>query len=143
MELRYTLKEGEPLAFAFLPRDQTGDIDWVVALDEGIINPKESIIEEEPVPLTEITPILDFKIRFRIDAELPDVIFPHKPHQQLLDCRNCHPAIFLMQAGTNPITMKKIEEGQFCGRCHGKVAFPLTNCDRCHSGPKPRVRVVE
>jgi hypothetical protein len=23
--------------------------------------------------------------------------------------------------------------GEHCGRCHGAVAFPLTECTRCHS----------
>jgi len=39
-------------------------------------------------------------------------------------------------AGAYFNAMKKIEEGQFCGRCHGVVAFPLSNCTRCHSKPK-------
>jgi len=27
-------------------------------------------------------------------------------------------------------------QGQWCGRCHNKIAFPLTDCNRCHSSPK-------
>ena len=32
--------------------------------------------------------------------------------------------------------MTNIIEGQFCGVCHGKVAFPLTDCARCHTTMK-------
>jgi c(7)-type cytochrome triheme protein len=34
------------------------------------------------------------------------------------------------------MTMVGIAEGKWCGRCHGKVAFPLTDCQRCHVKPK-------
>jgi hypothetical protein len=29
--------------------------------------------------------------------------------------------------------MQKILDGEQCGVCHGAVAFPLTECRRCHS----------
>jgi c(7)-type cytochrome triheme protein len=67
---------------------------------------------------------------------MPNVIFPHKPHTLWLECGNCHPAIFKMQKGANPISMVKIVNGEFCGRCHGRVAFPISNCNRCHVKPK-------
>jgi len=38
--------------------------------------------------------------------------------------------------GQNNMTMSAIVEGKFCGRCHGKVAFPLADCNRCHTQPK-------
>ena len=68
---------------------------------------------------------------------MPDfkVTYPHRIHTQLLACTTCHTGIFQMQAGADPITMEQIFAGEFCGRCHGKVAFdPTTACPRCHLG---------
>ncbi len=79
---------------------------------------------------------MDFNVIFKVKGDLPDVVYPHFPHTLWLDCKNCHPSIFVMQAGLNPVTMSNIEEGEFCGRCHGKVAFPLSECNRCHIQPK-------
>ena len=124
-------EEGQPIAFDHLPKTQLGYVDWVKAITENHINPKESLDPDfRPMP-----PI-NFNVAFQIEGDTPDVIFPHFPHTIWLDCRNCHPAIFKMQAGTNPVTMDKILRGEFCGRCHGIVAFPISDCKRCHSKPK-------
>ncbi len=120
-----------PLPLQLLPKDNAGNVDWVAALQQGLIKPRDSLNPSEPP-----TPVIDLDIYFKVKGDLPDVVYPHYPHTQWLACNNCHPKIFIMQAGANKITMKKIEEGQFCGRCHGKVAFPLSNCPRCHSKPK-------
>lgn len=114
-----------------LPKDNAGNVDWVKSLNQGIIKPLESLDPNRPP-----TPVIDLDIVFKVKGDLPDVVYPHYPHTQWLGCNNCHPKIFIMQAGANKVTMKKIEEGQFCGRCHGIVAFPLSNCTRCHSKPK-------
>lgn len=113
------------------PKDKIGNIDWVLALDKGLFTPRGSLDARvrETIPL-------DFNV-LRIPAgTMPDVIYPHRQHTQILDCSNCHPKIFVMAAGANPITMTRIVEGEYCGRCHGKVSFPLTDCFRCHSQPK-------
>ena len=123
-----------PIAFNFLPKTELGYIDWVAAIKEGIINPSETI---DPNPEFNPMPPIDFDVIFEFEADKNNVRFPHLPHTLWLDCRNCHPAIFRMQAGANPITMEKILRGEFCGRCHGIVAFPISDCDRCHSLPKP------
>ena len=117
-----------PIAFNYLPKTDLGYIDWVAALKEGIINPIESL-DPGHSPM----PPIDFDVIFEFEANKNNVLFPHLPHTMWLDCRNCHPAIFRMQAGTNPISMEKILRGEFCGRCHGVVAFPISDCDRCHS----------
>lgn len=120
-----------PLAFYFLPKTGEGEVDWVSALSDGFIKPKESLD-----PVFRSIPSMDFNVAFKVKGELPDVVFPHLPHTMWLDCKNCHPRIFVMQAGINEVTMSNIEEGEFCGRCHGKVAFPLSECSRCHTVPK-------
>lgn len=66
-------------------------------------------------------------------GEMPMVRFPHKAHTEWLDCSNCHDAIFKKEVGANPINMFAILNGEYCGRCHGAVSFPLTECLRCHS----------
>lgn len=124
-------QEQQPIAFNYLPKAKMGYIDWVEAIKQGIIDPKESL---DPNTVT-MRP-LDFDIIFKVKGDLPDVIYPHYPHTIWLDCRNCHPGIFLMKAGSNPVTMEKILQGEFCGRCHGTVAFPVSDCFRCHSRPK-------
>ena len=66
-------------------------------------------------------------------GSMPDVVFPHKQHTEWLDCSNCHPAIFVPQKGANQMSMAAILLGQKCGVCHGKVAFPISECKLCHS----------
>ncbi len=113
------------------PRDAQGNIDWVKALKETVIKPKGVFEEGKP----EIPP---FPLDIEIGAvgAMPNVIFPHFPHTMWLECGNCHPNIFVMRRGANPISMVKIVNGEFCGRCHGRVAFPIANCLRCHVKPK-------
>lgn len=114
---------------AQLPKATGGGTDWVRALNEKLIEPKPGLD-----PKAEDEPVLD------VDVELVPkgasdfkVTYSHKIHTQILACANCHPAIFQMEKGADPITMEKIFAGEFCGRCHGKVAFdPVSGCPRCH-----------
>jgi len=66
----------------------------------------------------------------------PPAVFPHWFHRIRFKCYACHPALFEMKAGANPITMAAIREGKFCGACHdGTTAWAVTfeNCSRCHA----------
>lgn len=114
-----------------IPKEATGVEDWVKAFKENIIQPHESLdLSKPPVP-----PFM-FDVEIPAVGSMPNVIFPHFPHTFWLDCGNCHPGIFMMKKGGNPISMVKIVNGEFCGRCHGRVAFPIANCTRCHVKPK-------
>ena len=113
------------------PVDSEGNIDWVKAFKENIIHPHESLDLSKPP-----TPPFNFDIEIPAVGAMPNVIYPHYPHTFWLDCGNCHPSIFVMKRGANPISMVKIVNGEFCGRCHGRVAFPISNCTRCHVKPK-------
>lgn len=125
-------EEQHPIAFDYLPKTKMGYVDWVAAIKQGVIHPKDSLD-----PNARTMKALDFNIIFKVNVSgLPDVVYPHYPHTLWLDCRNCHPSIFLMRAGSNPVTMAKILKGEYCGRCHGIVAFPISDCYRCHSRPK-------
>lgn len=127
--------ETGPVAFRYLPKSKQGDIDWVVALRSGAVKPRDGLTPDA----TPGNP-LDLNIIFRTGNAypIPDVVFPHLPHTQWLECNNCHPALFRMKQGSNPISMAAIVKGEFCGRCHGTVAFPIVDCFRCHSRPKGR-----
>lgn len=115
-----------------LPRDTLGNgINWVEAIQQGKIQPKASLDGKEEMV------VFDRDIDFPVKASHvhpPDVVFPHKAHTQWLHCNNCHPYIFNLKAGGNPgLSMTKNFKGFYCGVCHGKVAFPLQDCFRCHS----------
>lgn len=100
---------------------------WVHAIEKGIINPRAAIWDTTKVRT------LDLDIYLDIGGSMPVVRFPHLAHTYWLDCANCHDQIFKAKAGANPIAMYQILEGQQCGICHGAVAFPLTECKRCHN----------
>ncbi len=114
-----------------IPKEATGVEDWVKAFKEDIVHPHESLDLNK-----KLVPPLKFDVEIPAMGSMPNVIFPHEPHTFWLDCTNCHPGIFMMKKGGNPISMVKIVNGEFCGRCHGRIAFPIANCTRCHVKPK-------
>lgn len=116
-------------ALSNMPKDEVGNrVRWVKALEQGLINPRTNIL-----PDTKIR-VLNLDILMPRTAEAPMVLFPHKQHTEWLDCSNCHEKLFKYKAGTTKgLNMFAILQGEFCGRCHGAVAFPLTECKRCHS----------
>jgi c(7)-type cytochrome triheme protein len=119
-------------AFEALPDSNSGNyVQWNSAMDEGLIEPRNSLTPVSTPPI-----VLDLNIVREVKGSMPDVVYPHKQHTQWLDCSNCHPAIFIPQKGANQISMASILLGEKCGVCHGKVAFPVSECRRCHSRPK-------
>jgi c(7)-type cytochrome triheme protein len=123
-----------PAKLALLPKDANGATDWVTALKEKLITPKPGIEDN-----AEDQPALDLNVEL-VPKDMPDfkATYPHQIHTTFLACTNCHTGIFQMEKGADPITMEKIFAGEYCGRCHGKVAFDVaTGCPRCHlSMPK-------
>lgn len=118
-------------ALSTLPPDTAGNqVLWMRALDEGHINPRTSILPETKVNLRTTDVLL------KNTAELPMVLFPHRQHTAWLDCSNCHDQLFERVAGATKNNMLMILQGEKCGLCHGAVAFPLTECFRCHSVPR-------
>lgn len=113
---------------ATLPTDAVGNPDWMATLDQKLIAPRTGVTGMEKM-LT-----LDLDIVMKNTGTQPHVRFRHQTHTRWLTCSNCHPAIFLPQAGAAAMTQEAIVQGQKCGVCHGSVAFPATdNCRRCHS----------
>ena len=117
----------EALAQA-LPKDAIGNLDWDAAVRDGLLDPLPAIdpgaLGMPPLPL-------DVPLNPRTPGL--EVVFSHKTHTYWLSCDSCHPAIFAMQAGANRMTMEKIFQGEYCGRCHGTVTFAVdSGCSRCH-----------
>lgn len=121
-----------------LPLDKYGLVDWAKAVRDGIVNPLWNLDPEAKES--------DFQMRYTnilFESKgnfMPDVIFPHDIHSFWLQCKVCHEtkggAIFEDKAGANNITMMDIGKGKWCSRCHDKVAFPISDCARCHNQPK-------
>lgn len=128
-----TLQLQPPLAsFNALPRSNAGNrVDWVKALEHKRIEPRW----DRDKPEAGAT-VMDLNIVREVKGSMPDVVYPHKQHTEWLDCSNCHPAIFVPQKGANQMSMAAILLGRGCGTCHGKVAFPVSECRLCHSRKK-------
>jgi len=119
-------------AFGNLSKSNDGNrVDWVKSLNEQSFKPRSDRKDASVAPM-----VMDMNIVREVKGSMPDVVYPHKAHTQILDCSNCHPSIFIPQKGANQINMASILLGQKCGVCHGKVAFPVSECRRCHSKSK-------
>lgn len=119
-------------AFQDLPKSNDGNlVDWVEALDAGAIAPWVDLEDPDAEPFT-----MDLVIVREVKGSMPDVVYPHQQHTEWLDCTNCHDEIFVPEKGANQMSMAAILLGQKCGVCHGRVAFPISDCRRCHSQPK-------
>ncbi|MGK7346474.1 MAG: c(7)-type cytochrome triheme domain-containing protein [Candidatus Nitrospinota bacterium M3_3B_026] len=118
--------------FKHMPKAQSGNrVDWVKALNDGVINPRWDRLDPAAEP-----DVFEFDVLREVRGSMPNVLFPHDRHTQWLACENCHDDIFIPQVGANQISMALILMGQKCGVCHGKVAFPPTQCRKCHSQKK-------
>jgi c(7)-type cytochrome triheme protein len=113
VQARLPVKEDEP--------------DWTTALARGLLAPKSRADQEELLTLEQ-----DVERIPKEEGEAMKAVFPHAAHTALLGCDTCHPAPFQLQAGATPMSMERFEKGELCGVCHGRVAFPLTACGRCH-----------
>lgn len=119
-------------SYASLPKSNSGNrIDWGGALSQKKIQPRWDRNDPKAEPA-----LMDLNIVREVKGSMPDVVYPHRQHTEWLDCSNCHPAIFVPQKGANQISMAAILLGQKCGVCHGKVAFPVSECRLCHSKKK-------
>ncbi|MEO5376532.1 MAG: hypothetical protein H7832_01910 [Magnetococcus sp. DMHC-6] len=114
-------------AMSQFPLDQRGQVNWMMALSQGLIKPRANRTGD-----AKMEP-LDLDIIMTDTKTMPHVRFPHLAHTQWLDCSNCHPEIFFPKTGGNPIRMDDVFRGRYCGACHGRVAFSAYTCQRCHS----------
>ncbi len=107
-----------------------GDIDWEAAEAAGLVKPLDHV-EGVSIPRPPLAMDKDVTIASR--AWMSDVLFSHKKHAVWNGCEVCHPEIFPNTPGGTRMTMLEISSGQSCGVCHGKVAFSIGDCERCHT----------
>lgn len=118
-------------ALSKLSPDTTGNqVRWVRALDSEEIAPRSKLHPDTTVNLYERDVFLN------LFGGMPVVRFPHRAHTLWLDCSNCHDHLFKKEPNSNRLSMFAILQGEQCGVCHGAVAFPLTECTRCHNTPR-------
>lgn len=107
-------------------------VDWEEAEKSGALRPLD-FIEGLSVKKTPLKNRADFGVEAQYPWVHP-ITFSHEKHSVWNGCELCHPEIFpLAEKGTAQFSMFHNVEGQYCGACHGKVAFPLNNCQRCHA----------
>lgn len=115
------------------PRERFGNgVDWEKAEAEGKVNPVD-FIEGISIKRKPLTAQKDFELGAKVEG-MPNIIFSHKKHTVWNGCEVCHPEIFLgIKKGKTQYSMVEIYEGKYCGVCHSTVAFPLLDCQRCHT----------
>lgn len=109
-------------------------INWEKAESEGRVKPVD-FLEGLSIKRPALAVQKDFSLGAKLEG-MPDIIFSHKKHTVWSGCELCHPEIFVgVKRGTTKFSMVEIFEGKYCGACHGTVAFPLIDCQRCHTKP--------
>ena len=124
--------------FAFvkdLPKERFGNgIGWQEAEETGKIKPSDYV-----EGLSFKRRALEIPKDIDIEAKVPgmnEIIFSHKKHTFWSGCEGCHPEIFSgIKQGMTKFSMMENFEGKYCGQCHATVAFPMIDCQRCHSKP--------
>lgn len=117
-----------------LPRGRFGNgVDWEKAEEQGLIKPVDSLegisIARRPLAVQK-----DFALTPKL-VQMPEIIFSHQKHTAWNGCELCHPDIFVgVKRGVTKYTMVENFQGKYCGACHLNVAFPMLDCQRCHTG---------
>ncbi len=117
------------------PKERFGNgINWEKAEEDGYIKLVD-FLEGVSVKRPNLAIQKDFSLAPKA-AGMPEIVFSHKKHTVWNGCELCHPEIFIgVKKGTTKFSMVDIYEGKYCGACHGAVAFPLLDCQRCHTQP--------
>ncbi len=84
------------------------------------------------IPTGAAVQIRDVTFRTR---DAGSVLFSHVTHMahrnMANNCRACHYGIYNLRQKRS-FTMADMEQGKSCGACHGRNAFSLKQCSRCH-----------
>lgn len=120
---------GENLPPDRLQLDRFGSVDWVYLKNVGIHKPIKSLKPDAKDEIRDNTILFEAKM-----AGISVVPFSHKEHSTRIKCSSCHAEMFKDELAGQKVTMKDMAEGRYCGYCHGKVAFRLAECNRCHLG---------
>jgi len=115
------------------PQERLGNgVDWEKAEDDGLIVPVD-FIEGVSIKRDKLLTQKDFELGAKVEG-MPDIIFSHRKHTVWNGCELCHPEIFIgIKKGITKYSMVEIFAGKYCGVCHTSVAFPLLDCQRCHT----------
>jgi len=115
------------------PKERFGNgIDWEKAETTGQIKLLD-YIEGVSIKKKSLAAQEDFALETKLKG-MPDIIFSHKKHTVWNGCEVCHPEIFVgVKKGSTTYSMVEIFAGKYCGVCHVTVAFPLLDCQRCHT----------
>lgn len=87
-------------------------------------------------------------IIYQGDKASDEAIFHGDKHlKRGLKCEDCHNKGMFpkKEKGATVITMKAIQQGKLCGKCHnGKIAFGIDHhCDRCHARKGPDTLIYD
>jgi len=87
-------------------------------------------------------------IIYQGDTATDEAIFHGDKHlKRGLKCVDCHNKGMFpkKKKGATVVTMKDIQQGKFCGKCHnGKTAFGIDHhCDRCHPKKGPDTLIYD
>lgn len=122
-----------------LPKAEYGNgIDWAKAVQQGYVDPLHTL-KSGNEPSMQLPEKLRKPLELGTKAPRSGILFSHEDHMGWLDCSNCHPEIFdIQKEGTQYFTMESNIYGRFCGVCHMRTAFPMSDCHRCHPEMKNR-----
>ena len=115
------------------PKERFGNgIDWELTESSGLVKLID-YIEGVSIKRKSMAVQKDFTLNSKVEG-MPDIIFSHAKHTTWNGCELCHPEIFVgVKKGATKYSMVEIYDGKYCGVCHIKVAFPLLDCQRCHT----------
>jgi c(7)-type cytochrome triheme protein len=117
-----------------LPRERFGNgIDWMASEDRKLIKLAD-YLEGVSIKRPKLKDPEELELTAK-EAGMPNIIFSHKKHAIWSGCELCHPDIFGVKKGATVYSMQDIFNGLYCGACHGRVAFPNNDCQRCHTEP--------
>ncbi len=126
---------------AKFPRNAYG-IDWEEAETEGLVKPVD-VVEGVSIKKPLLKTQEDIALKSRVKW-VSDIVFSHKKHTVWNGCELCHPEIFpATKVGANRYTMFHIKNGEYCGACHGKVAFSVDSCSECHKNMKGKDKLTD
>jgi len=123
----------EKLPDGKIPVDRFNFVDWGMLNKLGVYKSVSRLDGIAPATEKRETKILyPSSLSF-----IKDAVFDHAKHTPRMLCVHCHPMIFKAELGANTARMSEMgTDGAECGYCHGKTAFKLADCNRCHSHPQ-------
>lgn len=121
----------EKLKDGRFPLDRLGQIDWTALKESGAYAPLKAVGKDAKDEVRDNTIYFEPRLTF-----VKGVLFSHTTHSSRIECAACHKEIFDDVLGSTKTSMQEMSTGTACGACHGKTAFKLADCNRCHTLPQ-------